>query len=109
MPVPMTLRVDQSLKEQLSKLGELRHMTMNKLAIQALQQFVAKETLLVEEELEASLRDLRKYREADPDFEKAIEAAAEAELSTDQDPAQGVIEAQEGFETTRLLRGLLSA
>ena len=109
MSVAMTLRVDQSLKDHLAKLGELRHTTMNKLINQALLQFVAKETLVVQEELEASLHSLRQYREADPNFEQAIEAVVAAELSTDNDPAQGEIELPEDYETTTLVRSLLSA
>ncbi|MFZ2103243.1 MAG: hypothetical protein WAU86_22040 [Oricola sp.] len=105
----MTLRLEQSLKEQLAKLGELRHTTMNKLVNQAIRQYVASETLLVQEELEASLEEIKRYRKSDPDFEKAIGQVAAAELSTDHDPAQGVVEYPEGFETTKLVRGLLSA
>lgn len=89
MPVAMTLRVDQSLKDQLAKLSELRHTTMNKLINQALRQYVAKETLVVQEELEASLNSLKQYRGDDPNFERAIEKVISAELSTDNDPAQG--------------------
>ncbi|MFO8127272.1 hypothetical protein [Yoonia sp.] len=91
MSVAMTLRVDQSLKDQLAKLGELRHTTMNKLINQALLQYVAKETLVVQEELEASLNSLKQYREDDPNFERAIEEAVSAEVSADNDPAQGEI------------------
>lgn len=89
MPVAMTLRVDQNLKDQLAKLSELRHTTMNKLINQALLQYVAKETLVVQEELEASLNSLKQYREDDPNFERAIEKVISAELSVDNDPAQG--------------------
>lgn len=109
MSVAMTVRVDQNLKDQLAKLGELRHTTMNKLVNQALLQFVAKETLVVQEELEASLNSLRQYRETDPNFEQAIEEVVSAELSTDNDPAQGEIEFPEDYETTSLVRSLLSA
>ncbi|MGI3212846.1 hypothetical protein ACROSR_17240 [Roseovarius tibetensis] len=109
MSVAMTLRVDQSLKDQLAKLGELRHTTMNKLINQALLQYVAKETLVVQEELEASLNSLKQYREDDPNFERAIEEVVSAELSADNDPAQGEIEFPEDYETTALVRSLLSA
>lgn len=109
MPVPVTLRVDQSLKDHLSKLSELRQTTMNKLINQALHQFVSKETLVIEEELEASLSALRTYRDSDPGFERAIEGVARAELSTDADPAQGRVAFSDGYETTTLVRSLLSA
>lgn len=109
MSVAMTLRVDQSLKDQLAKLVELRHTTMNKLINQALLQYVAKETLVVQEELEASLNSLKQYREDDPNFERAIDEVVSAELSADNDPAQGEIEFPEDYETTALVRSLLSA
>lgn len=109
MSIPMTLRVDQSLKDHLAKLGELRHMTMNKLITQALLQFVSKETLVVQEELEASLTALRRYQESDPNFEQAIEDVVMAELSTDNDPAQGDVDFSEDYEATTLVRSLLSA
>lgn len=109
MSVPVTLRVDQSLKDHLSKLSELRHTTMNKLINQALLQFVAKENFVVQEELEASLNLLRQYRESDPDFERAIDGVVSAELSTDNDPAQGTIVLPEDYEATTLVRSLLSA
>lgn len=109
MSVPMTLRVDQSLKDHLTKLGELRQMTVNKLITQALLQFVAKETRVVQEELEASLTALRQYQEADPGFEQAIEDVVMAEQSTDDDPAQGDVAFSEDYEATALVRSLLRA
>ena len=39
-----------------------------------------KETLVVQEELEASLAMLEKYRASDPNFEQAIEGVVMAEL-----------------------------
>lgn len=109
MSVQMSLRVDPSLKEHLAKLAELRKMTVNKLIVQALDQFVDKESRTIEAELEASLAQLRKYRAADPDFEQAIEAVVAAELSTDEDPAQGDVAPGEAQEATSLVRGLLRA
>lgn len=115
MPVAvMTLRVDQELKDQLAKIGELRHTPMSKLVNQALQQFVDRETAVLEDELEASLADLRRYRAFDPDFEIAIGQAARAEAGMVDDPAEGVIlnhdalhPLPEVFEVTARLRSLL--
>lgn len=107
MTIAMTLRVDERLKAQLIKLGELRNTPVNKLINQALQQFVVKESFVIEEELEASLQALRQYREQDPNFEQAIREEAEAELAMEHDPAQGDVDLPEAFETTKLVRGLL--
>lgn len=109
----MTLRVDQSLKDQLARIGELRHIPMNKLANQALQKFVDQETALLEAELEASLSHLRKYRAANPGFEQAIDQMARAEVMAKDDPAEGVELGQlaaklpDDYEATALLRSML--
>lgn len=84
-------------------------MTKNKLIAQVLRQFASKETLVVQEELESSLAMLKKYREADPDFEQAIDEAVRAELSTGNDPAEGEPDLPEDHETTALVRDLLNA
>lgn len=109
MAVAMTLRVDQRLKERLAKLSDLRQMPVNKLVNQALQQFVAREVLLIQEDLETSLEALRRLRDSDPDFERAIETAARAELSTADDPAQGEIQVPEDSGTTALVRRMVRA
>ncbi|GAB5446960.1 hypothetical protein [Gymnodinialimonas sp.] len=109
MSVPITLRVEQNLKDHLAKLSEHRQMTMNKLITQALVQFVSKESLAVEEELEASLATLKAYRASDPNFEQAIDGVVTAELSTDVDPAQGDVVFPEDHEATTLVRNLLRA
>ena len=109
MSVQMSLRVDPNLKAHLAKLAELRKMTVNKLIVQALDQFVTKESHALEAELEASLAQLRQYRAADPDFEQAIEAVVAAERPTEEDPAQGELLTDEPQEATSLVRGLLSA
>jgi len=109
MTIAMTLRVDEDLKAQLTKLGELRDTTVNKLINQALQQFVVKESLLIEDELEASLQLLREYRAKDPNFELAIREEVDAEMAMEYDPAQGEVELPEDHETTNLVRGLLVA
>ena len=109
MPVPVTLRIDQNLKNHLAKLSDHRQMTMNKLIIQALDQFVSKETRAIQDELEASLASLRAYQNADPGFDQAIEDVVTAERSTDDDPAQGDITLSDDFEATSLVRNLLRA
>ncbi|MEO0566554.1 MAG: hypothetical protein AAF066_02400 [Pseudomonadota bacterium] len=82
---------------------------MNKLINQALTQFVHQETTSLQEELEASLAVLKEYQKSDPIFDQAIESVVNAETSTLDDPAQGTVEFPEDYETTKRLRGLLSA
>lgn len=87
--VATTFRIDPRLRDQLNKLGQIRKMPMNRIVNQALERFVAEESALLEAELEASLADLRKLRQQDPDFEAAIGRFARAELSTPDDPVEG--------------------
>ena len=87
--VATTFRIDPAVKDGLAKLSKLKRRSLNQLANEALREFVAKRTLEVENELEATLAELRAYRKSDPDFERAIAAAAEAEAMADRDPAEG--------------------
>ncbi len=84
-------------------------MTKNKLINIVLSQYASKEILVVQKELEGSLAMLKRYRETDPNFEKAINEVVNAELSTDSDPAEGEVELPEDYETTALVRELLNA
>lgn len=104
-----TLRIDPLLKERLTRLSQLRRTPMNKLVAQALEQFVAEDSLLLQAELEASIAELRRLRQSDPDFEDAIGKVARAELSTDDDPAQGQVSLPGERRTTEFVRGLLGA
>jgi hypothetical protein len=63
----------------------------NRLANEAIREYVAKRTPKVEEELESTLADLRAHRKSDPDFERAISAVVNAEVTTQSDPAEGRI------------------
>lgn len=108
MQVSMTVRAEKRLSDQLAIISKHRGMTKNKLIAQVLHQFASKETLVVQEELESALSLLKKYREADPDFEQAIDDVARAELSTGNDPAEGEQVHPEDYETTALVRDLLN-
>ena len=70
--IATTFRLDPVVKAGLSKLSTLRGRSLNSLANEAIREFVAKRILEAEDDLEASLEDLRAYRKSDPDFEQAI-------------------------------------
>ena len=103
-----TLRLDPVVKAGLSKLSQLTRTSLNQLANDALREYVARRTLEVEQELEATLEDLRAYRRSDPGFERAIEAIVQAEAANESDPAEGrVVREGEGAESAvrKLLNG----
>lgn len=85
---PFTLRLNPELYEALSSLSSVAHRSMNDLASEAVSNFVVAESRVVARDLEQTLSRLRKYTGRDPDFERAIEAFAEAEIRHD-DPAEG--------------------
>lgn len=87
--IATTIRLDPIVKAGLAKLSKLKHQSLNQLANEALREFVAKRTLEVENELESTLEELRAYRRSDPNFERAIAAFVEAEVTADHDPAEG--------------------
>jgi hypothetical protein len=70
--------------------------SLNQLANEALREYVAKRTLEVEVDLEATLRELRAYRAGDPKFERAIAAFADAEAAGTHDPADRSVVTQIG-------------
>ena len=87
--VATTFRIDPVVKVGLSKLSKLTHQSLNKLVNEAIEEFVARRTLEVEDELESTLEDLRAYRKSDPNFERAIAEFVEAEMTVKHDPAEG--------------------
>ena len=86
-----TFRLDPEVKARLSVLSGLVNRSLNQLANEAIREFVARRSREVEVDLEATLEDLRAYRERDPDFQHAIDdlIASEAALSPADDPAEG--------------------
>ncbi|MCH8238175.1 MAG: hypothetical protein IIC06_08380 [Proteobacteria bacterium] len=105
-----TVRIDAGIKDGLEKLSKLLHKPQNMLVNEALGEFVLKRTLEVENELVSTLKDLRAYRESDPNFEHAIKAFVEAEASAEHDPAEGRIfsETEETDTTETVMHKVLS-
>ena len=101
--VATTFRVDPVLKDGLVKLSALTQKSLNQLANEAIREYVARRTLEVEEELEATLKDLRAYRQSDPDFERAIAEVVKAEATNDPDPAEGRVVSKAGRTEAAIL------
>ena len=101
--VATTFRIDPVVKTGLSKLSKLTRKSLNQLANEAIKEFVARRTLEVEDELEATLEDLRAYRKSNPDFERAIAEVVEAELAVQHDPAEGRVVKEVGRTESAVL------
>ena len=89
------------------KLSKLLGKPLNKLANDALGEYVVRRTLEVEDDLESTLEDLRAYRKSDPNFERAIAEFVEAEATVKHDPAEGRMVSRIG-PTESVVRELLS-
>jgi predicted transcriptional regulator len=86
-----TFRIEPVGMEGLTKLSAILHRSQNKLVNEAIREYVARRTLELESELEATLEDLRAYRRRDPDFEQSIARFIDAEVSAKDDPAEGSV------------------
>ena len=86
-----TFRIEPLAMEGLVKLSAILDKPLNKLANEAIREYVARRALSLERELETTLEDLRAYRKRDPNFEKSIGKFIEAELSVKDDPAEGSV------------------
>ena len=94
----------EGTKAGLSKLSTLRGRSLNSLANEAIREFVARRILETENDLEASLEDLRAYRKSDPDFEQAIAGFVDAEMTVENDPAEGRVIEQTGPTEAAVLK-----
>jgi len=87
-----TFRIEPSVRGALEHLSEVLNRPMNQLVNEALEDFVARRSRQVEQDLETTLTRLRTYRARDPHFREAIAAAVEAEAQHGRDdPAQGEV------------------
>jgi predicted transcriptional regulator len=101
-----TFRIDEVSQEGLSLLSKLSGRSSNQLVNEAIKEFVAKRSLEIEDDLKATLADLRAYRLRDPNFDAALAKAAEIEASVTDDPAEGKVVTETEPLKVRL-RGLL--
>lgn len=102
-----TFRLDPRLQKGLTLLGEVRRVPLNRLVNEAVGAYLDAHAATVEAELEETLRRVKAYRQADPDFESAIStfAEAEAELAAN-DPVEGQTTRAKG-PAQRLVRELI--
>lgn len=105
--VATTFRIDPVVKAGLSRLSKLRRKSLNHLANEAIKEYVARRTVEIEHELEATLEDLRAYRRSDPDFARAIAAAVDAEVAARHDPAEGRV-VEDAGRAESVVRDLLN-
>jgi predicted transcriptional regulator len=85
---PFTFRLEDELYCALSSLSSITKRSMNQLVTEAVAIYVKRTSREVERDLERTLQQLRQYSSKDPDFEQAIAAFAEAEVTLD-DPLEG--------------------
>ena len=102
-----TFRIDSIINSRLEKLSKLLGKSLNKLANEALGEYVVRRTLEVEDDLQSTLEDFRAYRKSDPNFDRAIAEFVEAEATVKHDPAEGRIDSKIG-PTESVVRKLLS-
>jgi predicted transcriptional regulator len=88
-----TFRLDPEVRDELSTLSNILDESQNRLANEAIREYVARRSLDVEAELESTLKKLRAYRKVDPGFRRAIAdaAAAEVAVAAADDPAEGQV------------------
>jgi hypothetical protein len=67
-----TFRLDPRFQEGLTLLGEVRRVPLNRLVNEAVGAYLDAHAATIEVELEETLRRIKAYRQADPDFESAI-------------------------------------
>jgi len=86
-----TFRIEPLTMSGLEKLSAILNRPLNKLANEAISQYVARRIAEVEADLSSTLNDLRAYRKNDPNFERSIREFVEAEASATQDPMEGTV------------------
>lgn len=85
-----TFRLDPSVQAGLVLLGAVLKKPLNRLVNEAVQGFVGKRSIEVQNDLQETLDRLKAYRASDPKFERAIAEFIEAEASLGgEDPVEG--------------------
>ena len=93
-----TFRIEPVAMDGLVKLSKILDKSLNKLANDAISEYVARRTLALEGELQSTLDDLRAYRKRDPNLEQSFAKFIEAEVAVaaKDDPAEGSVFIEEG-------------
>lgn len=85
-----TVRLDARLQTALASISDVRKVPVSRLVNEAVSEYLERHAATVEADLEATLRRVRAYRQADPDFEAEISKVADAEARFGiADPAEG--------------------
>src|ERR1700737_4002839 len=102
-----TYRLDPHFQKGLALLGKVRKLPLNRMVNEAGGEYLESRTAAVEADLEETLRRVRAYREADPNFESAISRFADAEAAlAREDPVEGKTAPAAG-PAQRLVRKLI--
>ena len=102
-----TYRLDPHFQKGLALLGKVRKLPLNRMVNEAVGEYLESRAAAVEADLEETLRRVRAYREADPNFESAISRFADAEAAlAGEDPVEGRTASAAG-PAQRLVRQLI--
>lgn len=100
-----TVRLEPDVRKGLNVLAKHLKQPQNKLINEAVRGLIKKRSA---EDMHESLRRLKAYRSADPNFESAIAKFAEAEATlAGEDPAEGELEPSKIGPMQNTVRGLL--
>jgi hypothetical protein len=97
-----TFRIEKTTMVGLEKLSTILNKPLNKLANEAVREYVARRISEVEIDLASTLEDLRAYRKADPNFERSMAEFIEAEASATHDPVEGRVVSEVGPAQERM-------
>lgn len=92
-----TFRIEPVTMSGLEKLSAILNKPLNKMANEAIREYVARQIAAVETDLVSTLDDLRAYRKQDPNFERSFAKFIEAEVAVaaKDDPAEGRVFVEE--------------
>ena len=99
-----TFRIEPVAMGGLKRLSRFLNKPLNKLANEAVREYVARRLSEVEVDLASTLEDLRAYRKNDPNFERSIAEFVEVEASATRDPVEGRVVSETGATQEKILR-----
>ena len=105
-----TIRLDESMQQGLRLLeahsGARR--PLNKWINMALEEFIARQTAAIANELEQALRNINAYRKTDPGYKRALKAFIDSEVEfAAHDPMEGTRDSRASGPAVSLVRELL--
>lgn len=102
-----TYRLEPRFQKGLALLGTITKKPANRMVNEAVGAYLASRAAEVEADLEETLRRVKAYRSADPDYESAIATFVEAEAEfAGEDPAEGEAAPAAG-PAQRMVRNLI--